>query len=283
MPRKGENIYRRADGRWEGRYICGKNVLTGKSKYGYVYAKSYSACKKRKFQAEQSSTCPAEKSMTLSQCAELWLHEKRATQQIHPGTVKQFEHHLCKHILPALGNVRVCNLDSTVISEFGIRQLCAGRLDNKGGLSTTVVKTQMVILSGILKYALRLHYVSGIPEFPKIKQAPEKKYEPRVVEKWEQLVLENALQKELQKNTTHYDLCLGVLMALYTGLRVGELAGLQWSDINFENKIITVHHTLQRLQISSDHGAKTAIILGPPKTESSLCRFHGVGQGNCAF
>ena len=40
MPRKGENIYKRKDGRWEGRYIKSR-TLEGKARYGYVYARSY--------------------------------------------------------------------------------------------------------------------------------------------------------------------------------------------------------------------------------------------------
>ena len=40
MPRKGENIYKRKDGRWEGRYIKSR-TSSGKANYGYVYAKTY--------------------------------------------------------------------------------------------------------------------------------------------------------------------------------------------------------------------------------------------------
>lgn len=45
MPRKGENIYKRKDGRWEGRYI--KSYINGKAKYGYIYAKSYKEAKEK--------------------------------------------------------------------------------------------------------------------------------------------------------------------------------------------------------------------------------------------
>ena len=45
MPRKGENIYKRKDGRWEGRYVKGRDGK--KATYGYVYSKSYSEVKKQ--------------------------------------------------------------------------------------------------------------------------------------------------------------------------------------------------------------------------------------------
>lgn len=45
MPRRGENIYKRKDGRWEGRYI--KQHIGGKAKYGYIYAKTYKELKEK--------------------------------------------------------------------------------------------------------------------------------------------------------------------------------------------------------------------------------------------
>lgn len=59
MSRKGENIYKRKDGRWEGRYIQ-THDFTGKTKYGYVYARTYTEVKKKLLngrpQTKQSST-----------------------------------------------------------------------------------------------------------------------------------------------------------------------------------------------------------------------------------
>lgn len=50
MPRKGENIYKRKDGRWEGRYIKSRDIL-GRAKYGYVYGKSYREAKQKQHNA----------------------------------------------------------------------------------------------------------------------------------------------------------------------------------------------------------------------------------------
>ena len=49
MPRRGENIYKRGDGRWEGRYIRGRTP-EGRAQYGYVYAATYSACREKRRQ-----------------------------------------------------------------------------------------------------------------------------------------------------------------------------------------------------------------------------------------
>ena len=53
MPRRGENIYKRKDGRWEGRYIRGRTPA-GKAEYGYVYAKSYAACREKRRKMEEA-------------------------------------------------------------------------------------------------------------------------------------------------------------------------------------------------------------------------------------
>ena len=50
MPHKGENIYQRKDGRWEGRYIRGRKE-NGGALYGYVYGKSYGDCRKKRLSA----------------------------------------------------------------------------------------------------------------------------------------------------------------------------------------------------------------------------------------
>ena len=47
MARRGENIYKRGDGRWEGRYIRGRTP-EGRAQYGYVYAATYSACREKR-------------------------------------------------------------------------------------------------------------------------------------------------------------------------------------------------------------------------------------------
>lgn len=62
MPRKGENIYKRKDGRWEGRYI--KSYINGKAKYGYIYAKSYKEAKE-KLNIFRNATFDEKKAYTL--------------------------------------------------------------------------------------------------------------------------------------------------------------------------------------------------------------------------
>ena len=63
---------------------------------------------------------------------------------------------------------------------------------------------------------------------------------------------------------------IGILVCLFTGLRVGEICALRWEDISISDKTIHVHHTLQRIQNRSGEGAKTRIVITTPKSRCSI-------------
>ena len=77
MPKRGENIYKRKDGRWEGRYIRGRSP-SGGAVYGYVYARSYRECRvKRQKQLEALGKAPEQAaSLTLAQAAGRFLADR---------------------------------------------------------------------------------------------------------------------------------------------------------------------------------------------------------------
>lgn len=76
MPRKGENIYKRKDGRWEGRYIQSYDA-TGKAKYCYIYGKTYGEVKRKLFDKRstpQKSNAVGQNTLTYDEVLDLWLH-----------------------------------------------------------------------------------------------------------------------------------------------------------------------------------------------------------------
>ena len=90
-------------------------------------------------------------------------------------------------------------------------------------------------------------------------------------------VLSRKEQQILTINTIHSDNLkdIGILICLYTGIRIGELCALRWDDISISEKTLTVHNTLQRVKSSEMGGGekKTKIILSSPKGVSqSLCK-----------
>ena len=63
---------------------------------------------------------------------------------------------------------------------------------------------------------------------------------------------------------------LGILISLYMGLRIGELCGLTWADIDIENRVLYVHRTVQRICTCNSDGKKTKIIISVPKSDTSF-------------
>ena len=57
---------------------------------------------------------------------------------------------------------------------------------------------------------------------------------------------------------------LGILLCLFTGMRVGEICALKWEDFSFQEKSIHVHNTMQRLQIPDSTTQKTCVVITSP-------------------
>ena len=238
MPKKGENIYKRKDGRWEGRYIK-SHTYTGKIIYGYVYAKTYREAKiKLKGKRLPCSSQVIKKDINLfSELATEWfesvkLHTKVSTQNKYYNMLKNY-------ILPEYGSKTF----DTITHEF-IEEHCKFLLESGGkngtGLSAKTVSDTLSIIRNITKFANKKGIcISYDANAVQIKQNAKSM---RVLNKTEQTQLcEYILEKPEPCN-------IGILVCLFTGLRIGEICALRWADISFSDQSIYIHHTLQRIQ-----------------------------------
>jgi hypothetical protein len=137
MPRTGKNIYKRKDGRWEGRYVKGRDPV-GKLIYGSVYRKTYTEVMRRllAFITDEpvpmsSTAAPGNGSLTFSDVANRWLSV--ISLKIKPSTCSEYTTALELHIIPSLGKLRMKDLTVVDISRFARKKLENGRLDGKGG------------------------------------------------------------------------------------------------------------------------------------------------------
>ena len=107
MPRKGENIYKRKDGRWEGRYIRSYDS-EHKAKYAYVYGKTYSEVK-RKLTEQRGNVQKVQptknKSSTYGELLDCWLHSMQLNTK--ESTQARYTHLIKTHIKPHLGAVQL--------------------------------------------------------------------------------------------------------------------------------------------------------------------------------
>ena len=264
MPRRGENIHKRKDGRWEGRYIK-KHDISGKAIYGSVYAKTYLEVKRKLIEKTKlvldNALPPNEQKVTFREVLYLWLESNRI--RLKQQTYADYKYMIESHIIPSIGATLVRKLDTRHINAFLSSKSQNGRLDGKGGLSASYIKKISFIILAALEYAVKEKYCE--PLHGDIIRPIKTRKEIEVLTVTEQIKLEHYLMMDVD------DRKLGVLLSLYTGLRIGEVCGLQWSDIDFETRTIHIRHTVERIKnIDPDmNDSKTKLVLGDTKTISS--------------
>ncbi len=264
MSKKGENIYKRRDGRWEGRYIRFYDE-NGKGKYGYVYAQSYTEVKRKLLEKQSSvilqNTISLKTSTIYGDILTAWLQSSRIN--IKESTFARYSHLIENHIRPALGKYQLNKISTQLVERFVEGQLCNGRLDNGGALSPKTVTDILTIIKSTMEYA-RYNNMNVICNLNKLSIKKNEK-EMRVLCREEQ----DALVRVLLDDTDLYK--FGVLLSLYTGIRIGELCALRWENISLDTNTLKVRETMQRIQDTS-FGAitKTKIIITEPKTQCSV-------------
>ncbi len=249
MPRKGENIYKRKDGRWEGRYRVGYND-SGTAKYRSVYGKSYQEVKTKliELKAEPVPTSSSGK-LTVKELFEEWLSAVRL--KVKESTYANYRMKADKHILSEFGGLRYEQLTVQMLHSFIEKKL-------KFGLSAKYVSDIVIVFKSMAKYISRVHgFRNPLADviLPKVTKTEMKLFSENQ---------QNQLCRHLLKNTDNTSIC--ILLSLYTGLRIGETCGLKWEDIDFEKSILTVRRTVQRIR-TGIHGTK--LIVDTPKSRSS--------------
>lgn len=245
MPRRGENIYKRKDGRWEARYVKEIN-LDGSKKYGSVYGKSYAEVKdKQRLCLLHPAVTQSTFNHTVKSILDEWLEANR--NHIKYSTYVKYENIIKSHYDGSVGNISVRLVNTKTLQQF------TDELLNKS-LSTTTINNILIVLGMGFEYAKETYGIIC----PKVHLLKPEYDEMDVLSKVEQQKLVN----HLLKDTDIYN--FAILLALYTGLRIGELCALQWKDIS--NGRIYVSKTMQRIRINS---GKTEVVITPPKTEKS--------------
>lgn len=257
MGKKGENIYKRKDGRWEARYIKGHRP-DGGIRYGYCYGRTYHEAKGKVTQAKAAvmnhqPLLEKSRRKRFGVYCDEWLHLKRSS--VKESTFNKYEINLEKHIKPRLGEYFSDILSEMMIEQFGYELL------HEEMLSAKTVRDILSMLHSILEYAERQN---PLMEPIRIVYPKENPREMRVLSCDEQKRFTEYLLKNM-------DECrFGVLLALLTGLRIGEVCALKWENISTQNRTILVKQTMQRMKNTDSTGKhKTRIVLSTPKSNTS--------------
>ena len=243
----GRNIYRRKDGRYEGRVLLGKDE-SGKRIYKSFYGKTAV-----EVELKLSAISGHDYEITDLTVKDIILEYLTAIKpQIKESTWANYRMKSEKHIIPVLGNIQCCMLNVTDIHNFI-------DLKKRQKLSSRYIADVLVLLKSVFRYASKLHNFQNPLENYKI---------PRSA-KCDVAILSKPEQERLIRYIHNDYRYLGITIALYTGMRIGEICAMQWADIDFENSIIHVRKTLQRIPTFDKH-RKSKIVITEPKSASSM-------------
>ena len=264
MPKKGENIYKRKDGRWEGRYIRCYDE-NGKAKYGYIYGKTYSETKQKlilkKSHTDKQFENLSNSTTLYNEILDSWLQSVRIN--VKESTYARYSHLIDTHIRTHLGQYQITKISTQLVERFIKNQLSNGRLKDGSALSSKTIIDILTIVKSSMEYA-KYNNFNVICNLSKL-TVKKKDREIRVLNLSEQKALLNVLLHDMDLYK------FGVMLSLYTGIRVGELCALQWEDISLSNSVLKVRKTMQRIQ-DTNVGAttKTKIIITEPKSQCSI-------------
>ena len=174
MPKTGENIYKRKDGRWEARFISGRKP-DGRAKYTSVYARTYAAAKAKLEERKRMVVSPQAVNCRLT-VAELFAWYL-AQAEIKPSTRARYVFLIDHHILPYLGSVFVPALTAAQLTDFLNQKKQNGRLRG-GGLSAKSVRDIGVLIKAALRLASAEYHFYCDALNAKLPAAKQRKIEP---------------------------------------------------------------------------------------------------------
>lgn len=256
MPRHGENIYKRKDGRYEGRYVIGKTA-DGKTKFGYIYGYQYTEVhnhllRKKAELLETKQRQPTCCRRILREWLYCWL-ESELLGSVKDSSYQNYLRQINTHLIPQMGELPLTQITPSEVCGLIVRMEAAG-------FACSTIKGVFRLLNAAMRYAQETGVISQNP-CRKIKIHPREITEQRVLSRAEQKALRKTAEAQGEIST---------LISLYTGMRLGEVCALKWSDIDWEKQTITVKRTVQRVpQKKGGETACTSLMIGTPKSKRS--------------
>jgi len=196
--------------------------------------------------------------LTFSQYLDKWL-PSHTREKLSPMSAHRYQREIENRIKPILGHIPLEKLTPMHIQGFVDEIIRAGHLKADKPLSPEMVKYDLKIVKAALKKAVQWGLLPRNPA--------ENISAPRATEKQEQemhILTEEQIKQTLTtlKQGKSFQKYVLLLLLVSTGLRIGEALALTWEDIDFENEVIFVNKTVQRVG--------KEIVIKPPKTKSSI-------------
>lgn len=256
MSRHGENIFRRKDKRWEGRYISDRTE-DGRARYKSVYAHSYAECR-QKLNEHQAATELSCRKMTVSRLFEIWLESRKNSVKL--STYTNYKTLYTNHIKDILGGLPCDSVTAEMLNKYVSDLIESGNIFG-GELSANSAKAVLIIIKSMFKYGSREY---GITD------SAQKLTLPKVAAKEIIVFDDNEIITLCGLSESGDQMLLGIVLCLYTGIRIGEVCALKWADIDLDDKVMHIGKTLQRIKNPTDGAPKTLVTITEPKSHKSI-------------
>lgn len=254
MAKRGANgaggLRQRADGTWEGRYTVGRDPATGKLIRHSVYARTQADARRKLAEAVRDvdmGTYTAPNTMTVGEWLDYWLDN--CTLDVKDSTRRLYRQRINSRVKPYLGAIRLQSLKATQVQALYVGLL-------QGDYGEPLAAKTIRDIHGILHRAFADAVSMGT-----LKTNPAAACKPPRAEKPPIVPLEpehiKAFLAAIQGDS-YEDI---IKLALYTGMRLGEVTGITWDEVNLDNGTITLRH-----QLSYDR--KGQYSLQPLKTDT---------------
>lgn len=197
--------------------------------------------------------------MTYKEAYEEWYEYKK--RMVKHSTMAAYALLNRTHLQPAFGG-----MDVQTIRRKDVQAFIYSKLD--GGMSVKSVRDMLIVLKMVIRWVSEEYDIAVNTnwkmEWPSRNMDGGHELERYTPDEFRRIV------EAVQAKPSPYK--LGVLMALTTGMRIGELCGLRFGDIDWEKKTIKVCRTVERIyEVNPDGtpGGKTVLIVSEPKTKNS--------------
>lgn len=241
-------IRKRKEGQWEARYTAGFDLLTGKQIQKSVYGKTQPEVKKKLAAAianlpqEQEKCLVNSPTLNFGSWLEEWLKDYCCTRK--PNTIEQYEYQIRVNIKPTLGKTALSELKGEQIQHLYNELMKPhkllsrnGRLLKSKGLSAKSIKNVHGVIHESLTKAVQLHYIRENPsdscELPKTVKPQIHPIPGTMI---------SIFLAEIRAD----ELSALMFVALFTGMRQGEIMGLRWVCVDFDREYLTISHQLQK-------------------------------------
>ncbi len=196
--------------------------------------------------------------MKYNEWLDLWL-QKYVKIAVKLKTYDYYKRLINTHIKPMLGEYDLDNMSPSLLQDFVIQKLEQGNLITGNALA----KGSVINIARLVKQSINEAYnlnITNINNSAKIKLPSNPETKITAFEKYEQSIIEKYC---LHNRKNNY---IGIILCLYTGIRIGELLALTWEDIDFKNKFVSITKTACEIKNKD----KLCIYVDTPKTKNSI-------------